>query len=138
MTTTKTTTELATFDQLVASGGKRRFKRVTLPVSGLDVRIRSLMERELSEYQAGVQSARDEKQRQKRMKAANRRFIALCLVDDDGNTIVTDASKLTELDAADSSFLYDECATHCGINRQDIEDLVGNSEETTPSDSPTS
>lgn len=71
------------------------------------------------------------------MKVANRRFIALCLVDDEGNTIVADVSKLAELDAADSSHLYDECATHVGVNKQDLEDLVGNSDETTTSDSPT-
>ena len=138
--TTTTTNDLATFEQLVASGGKRRFNIVTLPTSGLKVRIRSLTERELSSYQSIIQSARDEKSRQVRMAASNRRFIALCLVDDDGNPIVPadKVGQIAELDAADSSHLYNECATHCGINQQDLEDLVGNSDETTTSDSPTS
>ena len=137
---TTTTSKLGTFEQLVASGGKRRFDVVTLPTSGLRYRIRSLFERELSSYQAAIQAARDEKSRQVRMAAANRRFIALCLVDAEGNPIVpADAiGKLAELDGADSSHLYDECATHVGVNKQDLEDLVGNSDETTTSDLPTS
>lgn len=131
---------IATFDQLVAAGGKRRFDIVTLPVSGLQVRIRSLFERELSDYYAIVQSARNEKDRHKRLKAANRQYIAMCLVDEDGNTIVPadDAGKLAEMDGADASHLYAECLRHAGTNERDIEELVGNSEETMPSDSPTS
>ncbi len=131
--------ELGTFDQLIASGGKRRFKNVTLPTSGLVYRIRSLTERELSNYQAVI-AVRDDKLREARLATANRRFIALCLVDDQGNTIVP-ANKvglLAELDGADSSHLYGECADHCGITTQDLDDLVGNSDETTTSDSPTS
>ena len=137
---TTTTNELATFEQLVASGGKRRFDYVTVPTSGLKFRIRSLTERELSSYQSVIQSARDDKSRQVRLAAANRRFIALCLVDHEGNPIVPpdELGKLAELDAADSSHLYDECARHCGINTQDLEALVKNSEETTPSDLSTS
>jgi hypothetical protein len=137
---TTTNGELASFDQLVASGGKRRFKLVTLPICGLTYRIRSLFERELSDYQAAIQAARDEKQRHQRLKAANRQFIALCLVDVDGNLIVpTDrVGEMAELDGADSSYLYDESVAHVGVNKQDLEDLVGNSEETTPSDSLTS
>jgi len=134
------TVGIATFDQLVASGGKRRFDTVSLPVCGLTFRIRSLLERELSDYQAAISSARDDKQRQIRLKVANRQFIALCLVDGDGNPIVplSDIGKLAELDAADSSHLYDACAAHCGINKQELDALTKNSEETTPSDSPTS
>jgi len=63
-------------------------------------------------------------------------------VDADGNPILSDSDvmRLADWDAADTSFLYEECAKHCGINRQDIEDLVKNSEEIpaglVPSDSP--
>ncbi len=140
MTTTTTTNDLATFEQLVASGGKRRFEIVTTPISSLKFRIRSLTERELSSYQAIVQSARDEKSRQVRLSASNRRFLALCLVDDVGNPIVPadKVGQLAELDAADSAFLYDESVRHCGISAADLEELVGNSDETTTSDSPTS
>ena len=140
MTTTTTTNgELATFEQLIASSGKRRFDVVTAPVCGLRFRMRSLTEREVSNYQAVVQSARDDQSRQVRLSAANRRFLALCLVDDVGNPIVPadQVGKLAELDAADSAFLYDQCVRHSGITAQDLQDLVGNFDETTPSDSPT-
>ena len=133
-------TKLATFEELAATGGKRRFDKVTLPVCGLTVRIRSLFEEEVSDYQAKVMAARDERQRAARLRAANRLLIATCLVDEDGNPIVPDKeiSKLAKLDGADTSYLYDECARHVGINTADVEELVGNSDQTTPSDSPTS
>jgi len=134
------TNELATFEQLAASGGKRRFDKVTLPVCGLTVRIRSLFEEEVSDYQTRVVSAKDEKQRAARLRAASRLLIAMCLVDGEGNPLVPDGevSKLAKLDGMDTSFLYDECAKHVGINTADVEELVKNSETITPCDSPTS
>ena len=45
----------ATREQLLsATAGTRRFAEVTLPVSGLRARIRSLTERDLSEYQSAT------------------------------------------------------------------------------------
>ncbi len=131
--------ELGTFDQLIASGGKRRFKVVTLPTSGLQMRIRSLTERELSTYQA-ANAVRDEKVREARLGTSTRRFIALCVVDGDGNMIVpaNKIGSLAELDGADTLHLYNECSAHCGISEEDMKELVGNSEETPTSDSPTS
>ena len=132
-------TGLATFEQLVSASGKRRFCETTLPVSGVRVRLRSLTERELSAYQARVVSAQNDAQRAARLEQANRKLIALCLVDQDGNPLVPagEDRQLAELDAADTSHLYDECAKHVGINTTDIEDLVKNSEMTPPSDSST-
>lgn len=139
-TTTKTT---ATWDDLENSGGKRRFDFVDLPVSKLRVRIRSLFESELSDYQAALSAARDEAAYHQRLKTANRRFMALCMVDDDGNPIVPPKKigRLSRWDGADSTHLYTECAKHVGIRTQDLDALVGdaekNSEETMPSDSST-
>lgn len=136
-----TTSELATLEQLAsASTGKRRFVETVLPVSGLRVRIRSLTEREASDYQAHVFSANNDKTRQARLRSANRLLIAKCLVDGEGNRIVPDDQivALADMDWADASHLYDVCAAHSGMNNADIEALVKNSEPTTPSDSPTS
>jgi hypothetical protein len=147
MTTTKTkmtTKPTATWDDLKTATGKRRFTHVTLPVCGLTFRVRSLFEREMSNHQAGVISARGEKQYQQRLRTANRRFIALCLVDEEANPLVPDGEvgRLSELDSADTSHLYTECASHVGISTDDLDALVGeaekNLEETTESDSPTS
>lgn len=145
MTTTTKTKPTATWDDLKgAADGKRRFDYVDLPIRGLRMRVRSLFESELSDYQAALSAARDEGEYHKRLKSANRRFIALCLVNDDGNPIANlkEVGKLSFLDGADSTHLYTECAKHVGIRTQDLDALVGeaekNSDETTPSDSPTS
>lgn len=137
-----TNNEVATFEQLKAAAArKRRFNTTDpLPICGLTFRMRSVFEDELSDYQAAIQAAKDAQQRHVRLRAANRQFIALVLVDTLGNPLVPsgEVDILRDLDAADSSRLYDDCVAHCGVNKQDLEDLVGNSEETTPSDSPTS
>lgn len=134
-----TTNGIATAEDLFAAGGKRRFDIVVLPVSGLRVRIRSLFERELSNYQAKIQSSRGEQERQNRLAAANRQYIALCVVDGDGNPILDpkQVGRIAEWDSADSSFLYEACAKHCGTTTDDLDSLIKNSDETTPNDSPT-
>jgi hypothetical protein len=124
------TNGLATAEQLMAVAGKRRYYELTLPTSKLRVRIRSLTERELSKYQTATIASAGTGIKRSRLEDATRRLIVMCLVDGEGNQVFTDADvpKLADWDAADTSCLYDDCAKHCGINRQDIEDLVGNSE----------
>ena len=128
---------------LFGAPSPRRFKIIgPLPVrgqpDGLYVRIRSLTEREVSGYQSVLVAKKGDGLRTDRLKDANRRLIALCLVDGDGNPYVTLAmqSQMADWDAADTGFLYDECANHCGLNKSDIEDLVKNSEGITVADSP--
>lgn len=132
----------ATREQLFdASSGKRRFADVTLPVSGLKVRIRSLTEKDLAEYQsAAIQtSTRGVQVRDERMRDANRRFIAACLVHQDGRLMLDrgEHDKLAGMDSVDSQHLYNECAKHTGVNRDDIEALVKNSETIAAVGSPT-
>ena len=123
--------KLASLEELVGGAPNRRYKIVTLPLLGLTVRIQSINEREFSQYQAALVSSGGRSLRPSRMEDANRRFIALCLVDKDGNRMLSGKhiARLSEWDAADAAFLYDECARHCGINQDDIEVLVKNSEE---------
>lgn len=142
MTDTTMTKPTATWDDLkAAADGKRRFDFVDLPICGLRIRVRSLFEGELSDYQAALSAARDEGEYHKRLKSANRRFMALCMADDNGNPIANlkEVGKLSFLDGADSTHLYTECAKHVGIRTQDLDALVGeaekNSEATMPSDS---
>lgn len=122
---------LATAEQLMAATGQRRFKELSLPIRGLRVRIRSLTEREMSRYQSVTIASGGTGLKRSKLEDASRRLIVLCLVDQDGNQLLGDENlpKLADWDAADTNFLYDECAQHCGINRSDIEDLVKNSEE---------
>jgi len=129
---------LATLDELFSGTPKRRFREVTLPVMGAELRIRSLTEKEWSGYQAAALNAKG-RVHTSRMLDASRRLIALCLVDADGNQLLgpEHVSKLADWDAADTQFLYDQCAEHCGINQDDIEDLVKNSEATRGDSTPT-
>jgi hypothetical protein len=124
---------LATREQLLsATAGKRRFNTVMLPVSELFVRIRSLTERELSEYQSEAIGSVRGGYKKSKFEDASRRFIVLCAVDADGNQLfqTADISVLAKWDAADSNFLYDKCAEWVGLNRQDADDLGKNSEQT--------
>jgi hypothetical protein len=123
---------LATANQLFNSVGRRRYEELTIPTSGLRVRIRSLTELELSRYQSATIASTGTGLKRSKLEDASRRLIVLCLVDGEGNPLLRDrdVARLAEWDSADTSFLYEECAKHCGINRQDVGELVKNSEET--------
>jgi len=111
--------KLATVAELLTSlKGKRRYKTVTLPNSGLMVRIQSLMAGEQNRYETVLLSA-DGKLDKRRMEDAESRLIVKCIVDDAGNRLFSDAQapEVAAWDGADAAFLYRECAAHCGINR---------------------
>ena len=122
---------VTSMDDLLASPFKRRFTVTEpLPICGARFRIRSLTEGELSSHQA--QAVGKDGFRTARMEDANRRLIARCLVDGDGNRLVSDAQvgRLANLDAADTQALYEACSLFVGLKRADPEDLVKNSEGT--------
>jgi hypothetical protein len=124
---------IATADDLF---GKPRCRRYTitdpLPIAGYRVRLRSVTEREFADYQLAVMKSSGKGFREERMRDATRRLIQLCVVDSSGNQIISDAQRteMGEWDAADTAFLYGECVKHCGIDKDDIEGLVKNSEKT--------
>jgi hypothetical protein len=115
--------------ELFTAAPVRRFKLVALPVMGLTVRIRSLTERELTAYTSAVVS-NDAGQtfRRARVEDATRRLIALCLVDPEGNRLLSDADagRLAEWDSADTQHLYNEITPFVGLKRGDVDDLVKN------------
>lgn len=122
---------IATASDLFCSPLRRRYSVVgPLPVMGCHCRIRSLTEREMSSYQSAIFQSSGMKKA--RLEDAGRRLIALCLVDDQGNPICTPehVATMADWDAADSHFLYNACAAHCGIKAEEIEDLVKNCEAT--------
>ena len=130
---------LATAAELLGGKANVRYKTLDLPVSGRKVRIRSLSERELSAYTTATISRKGVGMRRARLEDANRRLIAMVLVDAAGNRLLSDrdAGKLADWDSADSSYLYDEAAGHVGLKEGDLEDLVKNSGPTTVDDLPT-
>lgn len=136
---------IASADQLREIGLKptRRYKTLDpMPVCGVRVRIQSLTELETQQYQSEVWSSRGTGVKKSRMEDASRRLLVRCLVDRAGNRLFgpKDTYVFDNYDGADTGFLYEECANHCGLSRDDIESLVKNSSETTvdslPSDSP--
>jgi hypothetical protein len=122
-----------------SAGPKRRYKTVTLPVSGYTLRIQSMTEKDYANYQACFLD-KNGKVVGARLKQSNRIFISMCVVDDDGNRIITGdyVDRLEEWDAADTHYLYNECSKHAGISTDDIEGLVKNLEETRENSTPTS
>lgn len=116
----------------------RRFRIITLPVSGLEVRIRSLMEGEKERFEAETLSKQGGV-RQEKIVDARRRLIVACVVDEAGDPILSgaDLDGLKQLDGADMAHLQEECMVHCGFKSGDIEGLVKNSEAVHVDDSPT-
>lgn len=125
----ETAPQYTSVQDLFAKPAARRYRDVTLPVSGHRVRIQSLTEREMSAYQSATLT-QDGKLKPEKLAAASRRLIALCLVDAAGNRILNDShvARLAEWDAADTQHLADECQVHVGAKRGDVEDLVKNSD----------
>ncbi len=129
---------LASLEQLLAATKKRRYKLVTLPASGLKVRIQSLSELELQKYQADAlaKMAGAGTLSKARLIDAQRRLFVLCIVDSEGRPVLNEShvESLGDWDGADGTALYQECAQHCGINARDVEDLAKNSERITVGD----
>ena len=105
----------ATRDQFLAQK-QPRYRSITLPTTGLEVRIRSLMELEKTQYE-NSRFGRDGKLIPGRLEDSKARLICLCLVDDNGNQLLKagDEQSVLGLDAADTSHLYDECWDHVGF-----------------------
>ncbi len=136
---------IANADQLreIGKEPKHRYKTLDpMPVCGLVVRIQSLTELEMQQYQGEVWSSRGTGMKKSRMEDASRRLFVRCLVDHAGNRLFTpkDTYVFDNYDGADTGFLYEQCSAHCGLNREDIEGLAKNSSAiavgSTPSDSP--
>lgn len=128
---------LASVDQMFTGAAKRRYKTVTLPVAGFTLRLQSLTEKDYANYQAFFLDKHG-KPVPDRLKQASRIFISMCVVDAEGNRIITGdyVAKLADWDAADAAFLYSECSKHAGISQEDIEGLVKNCEQTQENSTP--
>lgn len=104
----------ATRDQFL-SAGKRRFKDVTLPISGLTVRIRSLSELEFSEFQQANYDKAGNRIKG-RIVDARARLACLCVCDAAGNPIFLpgDEQELMQFDSADMAHLWEQIWAHIG------------------------
>jgi len=100
---------------------KRRFGQCTLPISGAEVRFRSLSELEYSRFETD-RMKRDDDGRlvtdESKLTGTRARLIVLCLCDESGERILGDADAdgvQESLDIADSTFLFGELQKFCGM-----------------------
>jgi hypothetical protein len=114
---------------------ERRFKVVTLPVSGKRYRIRSLTEGEKEAYEAGNCNAKGDFTKDT-VIGARRRLIALCLCDGKGDRILTDADVdgIKIKNSADMEYLQQECQAHIGFDGGQVQDKEKNSESVPAAD----
>jgi hypothetical protein len=118
---------------------ERRYIDLDLEDAGVTVRIQSLSEKEKSAYETRLIAKSGRGILRDRLQDATRRLIALCLVDENNDRIFldSDVNQIGEMDSFISSRIYDAAQEHCGFNKGDIEDTVGNSGEISVEDSPT-
>ena len=118
---------------------ERRYIDLDLEDAGVTVRIQSLSEKEKSAYETRLIAKSGRGILRDRLQDATRRLIALCLVDENNDRIFLDSdiNQIGEMDSFVSSRIYDAAQEHCGFNKGDIEDTVGNSGEISVEDSPT-
>jgi hypothetical protein len=129
--------KLSTLDELFGQVIKRRFKILDpLPVSGLQLRIRSLTEAELSDFNAEQLKKDGTGLSAAKMKDSNRKLIALCVVDSEGNRLIPDTQRgrIAEWDSADTQVVYNECANWVGLKSDFLETFAKNSGTTTDDD----
>lgn len=102
----------------------RRFREEPIPfMLGVSVRVRSLFESEQSKYEASNISSGG-KLNKEQLAMSRRRYVALCLVDEDGNP--THRTEDLDGDSRLLNWLYDLCCEHNGVREQDREALAGN------------
>lgn len=116
---------------------QRRYVDAPLP-DGRKLRLRSLTDREKSDYENEILTSKGGLNHSK-VKAARRRLIVLCAVDEHNEVMLSaaDVARLEEVDGAVTSAAYDAARIHCGFEAGDIEGLVKNSELIPDCSSPT-
>ncbi len=122
---------LLTREDVIAKS-KRKYTTITLP-SGGEVRIRSLTERERSEYEASMLNRKGQIS-SKGLRESRRRLIAMCMVGADDNTLFNtngDLEMLSEMNAADADAVYSAARVCSGFDKdEDVEELAKNSSGT--------
>lgn len=121
---------LLTKEQLFAKKG-RTFHEFDLPGGGT-VRIRSLKSAEISSWQASMLDPKTGEPCIKRQKQSRERLVALSLVDENGTLIVSrdDLSQLDQLPNSIIGKIAVEAQKLNGIDQEEYEDILGNSEGT--------
>lgn len=106
-------------------------------IDGLRFRMQSWTERERSDFESKMLSAKGTVSKAK-MEDSRRRLIALTLVDESGERLLSDddVSALEGIDSRLTSALFTAASDHIGFASDDLEELVKNSGEIRADDSP--
>lgn len=104
----------------------RRFSVVALP-SGGEVRLQSLNDMEQSKYETSFNFAKNGKSD---FHAAKRRLLIRCMVDAEGRRIFADheEDELIDMDGRDMAILYREAKKLTGLDSDDADTAIKNSE----------
>lgn len=119
-------------------GAKER-RYAEIEVEGLGrVRIRSLFEGEMADFEAWALNCTGATQRE-RGKQSRRRLIALCVVDQQGERLISDdqSDQLAFADGKRMVDLYKAIQKHVGYSDGELEELAKNSDAPRDCDSPT-
>ncbi len=116
---------MITRDKLLSKTATR-YKEIEF--EGETYRLRNLNERERAEYELKLQ----DKKGRYTFERARRVLIIQCLVDADGKQMLNDEDEaaLEMIDGRITGALYDAAQEHCGYDKNEIEELVKNSEST--------
>lgn len=119
----------ATREQMLTAGKtSRRYTSVRLPSCGMELRLQSLNEREMSRYRLFSldQSGTFDKAL---ARQASSLLIILCAVDENGAALFTerDVEAIEEMDAADVTAAFNACRSHCGLLTDGVSAALGNS-----------
>lgn len=115
----------ATRNDLLNAPPQRRFADVT--VHGRNFRLRSLMAGEANRITCRHLAAEDEDARASALSSLPARYIVQCVVDADGNRILSDTDVVTILDTWDAAFTADlaaACQKHCGATEDSEKNSV--------------
>lgn len=115
----------ATRNELFGDPPQRRFADVTL--HGRNFRLRSLMAGEANRITCRHLAAEDEDARASALSSLPARYIVQCVVDADGNRILSDTDVVTILDTWDAAFTADlaaACQKHCGATEDSEKNSV--------------
>jgi hypothetical protein len=103
---------------------ERPLRETVVTIDENQFRLRGMTEEEGTEYELSLQ----DKQGNIKYENARRALIAIMLIDDDGNRIVTHESELRRLPRSIAGVLYDECQKLNRYKPGEIKDIEKNSD----------
>jgi len=119
--------QLLSKDQIL-NASDRSFREVEVPEWGGTVRVGSMTAAERDAFEASMVDARGKGKTSKTLENFRARFVAKCVVDEDGQRLFSDSDivALGGKSAAVLSKLFDVAREVNGMTEADVEELEGN------------